>query len=539
VRHRATGHVRVIPRKDGDVFYAKMKLPDGTEPQRRLGRVWTKRTRPPDGYLTRGMAEARLAAILAGDDPLVNIAPSHVTFGQACDEYMRYLRDDRQRKRSTVADARSTIKVHLLPALGESTPVEEITTADIDRLCARLLDGKRSHRTVQKTMILLHGVLSRAKRKGWLTTNPAENAEKVTVTRSAAFNVLTVEQVHAVARASDSDLLAAMTITAAFTGLRQGELLALRWRHVDFANRIVHVTANYVRGQEDTPKSHRARSVPLSDQALVALDGLSRRAHFTGPDDLVFSSTVGGRLLDDDVRDAFYAALDAAGLGHLREGGPHRVPRPQAYLRHAGRTHRARDGRAAVARARGRADDHEVCALRPPARQRRQADRRVRRPDRRVGRGADASVTAYHRTTADSAGTIIRDGFRDAEGTYYMRNAQRGVWVTLERPWDLTISGEPPGDPALLVIEVPDDEIVAYEWIEEGKGYREALVPAEVLNKWPVYRGLECDECGAIAREGTAGWRVEDVDTPLQRRLRVTTCPRCVPPDVPRTPVIL
>jgi hypothetical protein len=113
------------------------------------------------------------------------------------------------------------------------------------------------------------------------------------------------------------------------------------------------------------------------------------------------------------------------------------------------------------------------------------------------------------------------------------------VWVTLERPWDLTISGEPPGDPALLVIEVPDDEIVAYEWIEEGKGYREALVPAEVLNKWPVYRGLECDECGAIAREGTAGWRVEDVDTPLQRRLRVTTCPRCVPPDVPRTPVIL
>jgi integrase len=60
------------------------------------------------------------------------------------------------------------------------------------------------------------------------------------------------------------------------------------------------------------------RSVPLSDQALVALDGLSRREHFTGADDLVFGSEVGSHLNDDNVRDDFYAALDAAGLGHLR-----------------------------------------------------------------------------------------------------------------------------------------------------------------------------------------------------------------------------
>jgi len=67
---KPTGYVRVIERKRGAVFYAKLKLPDGSQPQRRLGRVWTKRTRPPEGYLTRGMAEARLEAILAGDDRL-------------------------------------------------------------------------------------------------------------------------------------------------------------------------------------------------------------------------------------------------------------------------------------------------------------------------------------------------------------------------------------------------------------------------------------------------------------------------------------
>jgi len=87
-----------------------------------------------------------------------------------------------------------------------------------------------------------------------------------------------------------------------------------------FANRILHVRRNLPAGtsDEDTPKSHRVRSVPLSDQAVVALDGLSRREHFTGDDDLVFGSVVGKHLSDDVVRDAFYVALEDAGLGHLR-----------------------------------------------------------------------------------------------------------------------------------------------------------------------------------------------------------------------------
>src|SRR5207249_3158827 len=114
-RTQATGHVRVIARKSGEMFYAKLKIPrsDGTvyEPQRRLGRVWKKRTRPPAGYLTRSMADARLEAILAGDDPMVNVEPPRavVSFGEACDELLRYLENDKERKRTYVRDARSTI----------------------------------------------------------------------------------------------------------------------------------------------------------------------------------------------------------------------------------------------------------------------------------------------------------------------------------------------------------------------------------------------------------------------------------------------
>jgi hypothetical protein len=56
--------------------------------------------------------------------------------------------------------------------------------------------------------VLLHGVLKRAKRKGWIDANPAADAERVTVTRSGDFNVLSPEEVQAVARAEPEELYA-------------------------------------------------------------------------------------------------------------------------------------------------------------------------------------------------------------------------------------------------------------------------------------------------------------------------------------------
>jgi integrase len=317
---QATGHVEVRKLARGDVFYAKGRLGDGTEFRKSLGKVWTKRSQPAPGYLTRAQAEARLTAILAGDDPLVNIAPSHVTFGQACAERIRYLRDDRQRRPSTLTDYQNVIDHDLIPYFGESTPVENITTIDIEAFKDVLL-ARVSHRTAQKVLAILHGILSRAKRKGWIDRNPALDAEKVTVRRSDDFTVLSVEEVEAVARAAESDQLASLIRVAAYTGLRMGELLGLRWARVDFAGRVLRVERNYVNGEEGPPKSHRKRSVPLSDQAMGALDAMSRRKDFTSAGDLVFCNELGEHLVDDKIRRRFYKALTAAGLDDLREQG--------------------------------------------------------------------------------------------------------------------------------------------------------------------------------------------------------------------------
>lgn len=110
-----------------------------------------------------------------------------------------------------LSDYRNVIRCYLLPEFGAETPLEEITTEGIEAYRSRLLAGERlSRRSVQKVLVLLHGILKCAKRRRWIPTNPAEDVERVTVRRSGDFNVLSPVEVEAVARAAESDFDAAV-----------------------------------------------------------------------------------------------------------------------------------------------------------------------------------------------------------------------------------------------------------------------------------------------------------------------------------------
>lgn len=69
---------------------------------------------------------------------------------------------------------------------------------------------------------------------------------------------------------------------------------------------------------EGTTKGRRIRYLPLGDQALGALDRLSRRVNFTSADDYVFAGIAGDRLDPSALRRRYIAARDAAGLPPLR-----------------------------------------------------------------------------------------------------------------------------------------------------------------------------------------------------------------------------
>lgn len=119
-------------------------------------------------------------------------------------------------------------------------------------------------------------------------------------------------------RAAASEQDGAIFLTAAFTGLRMGELLALRWRDVDFAGRTVRVPASYYAGQLTTPKSGKVRSVPLAPAVATALARLGAREHWVGDDDVVFVGETGGYADASALRRRYKLALQAAGLQSLR-----------------------------------------------------------------------------------------------------------------------------------------------------------------------------------------------------------------------------
>ena len=253
-----------------------------------------ERGRPANGYLTKRLAEDWLRATLdqARRGTLPGMVRTGATFADAAAEYLRYVEHDRERKPSTVRGYRSVIGAHLLPACGELA-VEDVSAGVIEGWLAGF-DG--STRSRNKLLIQLHGILERARKVYGLSGNAASDVEKFRQRASGDIQVFSPEEVWALVRAAESEQDAAVFLTAAFTGLRMGELLALRWRDVDFAGNVVRVRVSYYLGRLTTPKSGKVRAVPLAPAVASALAPLSQREHWTGDDDLVFVGIAGDYL---------------------------------------------------------------------------------------------------------------------------------------------------------------------------------------------------------------------------------------------------
>jgi integrase len=312
-----SGHVFRVERKRGPCWYVKYRLPDGRQVQKKLGPAWTGRGRPPAGYFTKRLAEDRLRQVLseASRGTLSGSAPrTGVSFAEAAAEFLRYVEQDRQRKPSTLAGYRAIVRSQLLPAFGD-LPLESMTTPMIEQWLASL---RRSAATRRLALVLLHGIFRRAVKVWGLAANPAAGAEKPPLTRSGDLEVFSPEEVWALVRAAESEQDGAIYLTAAFTGLRMGELLALRWRDVDFAGSVVRVRGSYSVRVLTTPKSDKVRSVPLAGGVAAALARLGQRRDWVGEDDLVFAGAAGGYLDGSALRRRYKVALTAAGLRSLR-----------------------------------------------------------------------------------------------------------------------------------------------------------------------------------------------------------------------------
>jgi integrase len=311
-----TGHVFRVERARGPAWYAKYRLPDGRQVQKKLGPAWTDRGRPAAGYFTKRLAEAWLRNTLdeARRGTLPGMVRTGATFADAAAEWLRYVEQDRRRKPSTVAGYDSIVRSQLLPTFG-GVAIESITPALIETWLGSLTQAA-STRT--KSLVLMHGIFQRARKVWGLPSNPVADVEKPPLERSGDIRVFAPEEVWALVRAAGSEQDGALFLTAAFTGLRMGELLALHWRDVDFAGSAVRVRASFYNGHLTTPKSGRVRAVPLAPDVASALAQLGRRHDWVGDDDLVFAGDGGDHLDASALRRRYKAALTHASLRPLR-----------------------------------------------------------------------------------------------------------------------------------------------------------------------------------------------------------------------------
>ena len=220
--------------------------------RKRLGPAWSEKGRPPTGYFTRRSAQAALDAILtdARRGTLQGAVVTGATFADASAEWLSYVEHDRKRRPSTIQDYRGVVSHALDPEFG-SLPLEGVTMEQIDAYRARLVEeGVLSARTINKRLVALHGILHRAMQVYGLTSNPAALVDRQPLLRSGEFSVLSPAEVEALARAAESEQDAALYRVAAFTGLRLGELRALRWCDIDFGKSLVHVRRSYTHGAE-------------------------------------------------------------------------------------------------------------------------------------------------------------------------------------------------------------------------------------------------------------------------------------------------
>lgn len=322
-------------------------------------RGWIKRRgRPTDAYLSEDAALARIPTVIAARS--AERAGEHeqhrreeeqeISFDEIAAAWLAHRVSVMGIKRTTRNHYRTMLlrpdetprkrgrapRARILSRFG-GLPAASITTRDIARWLAEL-DGDPllSARSVNQYRQMLYSIYSYACREGTfgLAKNPVAPTEKRREADPAEIVTYTPAEVEAIARmaqegahrenrlqltgeelearAQEDAQDACLILVAAFCGLRMGECLALRWRHVMWDAQRLHVQRSYALGQEDSPKGRRGRSVPLADQPAQALARLSQRAMCTRPADLVFCSRTGEHLDASALRRRYKAARDAA-----------------------------------------------------------------------------------------------------------------------------------------------------------------------------------------------------------------------------------
>ncbi len=222
------------------------------------------------------------------------------------------------------------VKLYLGPAVG-AVALARLTPADVERMTSALVADGKAPRTAALARIVLRRALADAVRDGAVPRNVAALARPPRIERHE-LQYLDAPQLRRLLEATGDHALGPLIAVAATTGLRQGELLGLRWQDVDTAGASLTVRRSLALAWDGTfqlaePKTKGSRrTINLPARAVAALDGQRARQDalrvaagtaWQDRDGLVFTNGAGMPLRGPDVTHGYQKQLLAIGLPRI------------------------------------------------------------------------------------------------------------------------------------------------------------------------------------------------------------------------------
>ena len=276
---------------------------------------------------TRKQAERELTRLLSTVDNCEHVDPSRIKVGDCLDLWVDATKAEVSPK--THERYAEIVRCYLMPALG-TIVLQRLTPADIQR-AYNDFDRNPSPRTRRHIHRILKSVLARAVEQRALPRNPADALKRFPKVDRTTINALTVEQSTRLLKAIRHTTTYWPTLIALATGMRRGEILALRWKSLDLDRGIVRVVESLEQTKAGlrfkSTKADKPRAVPLPKFAIAELrrlkveqaENLLRLGIRQSPEGLVCARADGEPKQPSSVTHEFaYLVGRVAGLPRVR-----------------------------------------------------------------------------------------------------------------------------------------------------------------------------------------------------------------------------
>jgi len=227
-------------------------------------------------------------------------------------------------KPTTIYHHRKMIGKHIPTALG-GRGLAKVTPLDIDALLKQMLDSGAKNDVRRKVFNILHSTFANALKKGLVRQNPAAPVDKPRPAQQR-MTALSSEQVGLLLKAGTEDGIHALLLLAVSTGMRQGEILGLRWEDVKLPAGVVEISktlSTLDRSLGPTKTEGSRRLVHLSEATTAALRDHQKAQRngkaVSSSDHFVFCNTIGRPIQSNNfMKRVFKPMLVRAKLPNIR-----------------------------------------------------------------------------------------------------------------------------------------------------------------------------------------------------------------------------